>query len=64
MKAIRDIEVLIVEDDLRIAEIQRLFIEKIEGFKAIGIASSYVEAKASLKSCSRIYYCSICIFRI
>ncbi|AMM95024.1 response regulator [Peribacillus simplex] len=49
MKAIRDIEVLIVEDDLRIAEIQRLFIEKIEGFKAIGIASSYVEAKSFIE---------------
>ncbi|MGE7183804.1 response regulator [Peribacillus sp. NPDC006672] len=49
MKAIRNIEVLIVEDDLRIAEIQRLFIEKIEGFKAIGIASSYVEAKSFIE---------------
>ena len=49
MKAIRDIEVLIVEDDLRIAEIQKLFIEKIEGFQTIGIASSYVEAKSFIE---------------
>ncbi|CAH0234583.1 Transcriptional regulatory protein DpiA [Peribacillus sp. Bi96] len=49
MKAVRDIEVLIVEDDLRIAEIQKLFIEKIEGFQTIGIASSYVEAKSFIE---------------
>src|SRR5688572_27033869 len=49
MKAHRDIEVLIVEDDLRIAEIQKLFIEKIEGFQTVGIASSYVEAKSFIE---------------
>lgn len=41
----RDIEVLIVEDDLRIAEIQKRFIEQIEGFQTVGIAASYIEAK-------------------
>ncbi|CAH0159858.1 Transcriptional regulatory protein DpiA [Peribacillus sp. Bi134] len=45
----RDIEVLIVEDDLRIAEIQKLFIEKLEGFQTIGIASSYDEAKSFIE---------------
>lgn len=45
----RDIEVLIVEDDLRIAEIQKRFIEQIEGFKAVGIAASYVEAKTLIE---------------
>ncbi|MCM3124334.1 MULTISPECIES: response regulator [unclassified Mesobacillus] len=40
----KDIEVLIVEDDLRIAEIQKRFIEKIEGFQAVGIAAGYVDA--------------------
>ncbi|MDM5361156.1 response regulator [Peribacillus sp. ACCC06369] len=49
MKAHRDIEVLIVEDDLRIAEIQKLFIKKIEGFQTVGIASSYVEAKSFIE---------------
>ncbi|NHC20774.1 response regulator [Bacillus sp. MM2020_4] len=39
------IEVLIVEDDLRVAEIQRRFLEQIEGFQTVGIAASYVEAK-------------------
>ncbi|MCU6601458.1 response regulator [Peribacillus frigoritolerans] len=43
------IEVLIVEDDLRIAEIQKLFIEKLEGFQTIGIASSYDEAKSFIE---------------
>lgn len=41
----REIEVLIVEDDLRIAEIQRQYIESIEGFQTIGIAASHFEAK-------------------
>jgi two-component system, CitB family, response regulator len=41
----RDIEVLIVEDDLRIAEIQKRFLEQIEGFQTVGIAAGYVEAK-------------------
>ncbi|WP_419888226.1 response regulator [Neobacillus niacini] len=45
MKRNREIEVLIVEDDLRIAEIQKRFLEQIEGFQTVGIAASYVEAK-------------------
>lgn len=45
MKEIRDIEVLIIEDDLRIAEIQRRFIEQIAGFQTVGIAANYLEAK-------------------
>lgn len=65
MKAISEIEVLIVEDDLRIAEIQKLFIEKIEGFQTIGIASSYVEAKSFIEIIlTGPILCSICIFRI
>ncbi|MEH7415355.1 response regulator [Neobacillus drentensis] len=45
MKGNRDIEVLIVEDDLRIAEIQKRFLDLIDGFQAVGIAANYVEAK-------------------
>jgi two-component system, CitB family, response regulator len=45
MKEMKDIEVLIVEDDLRIAEIQKRFIEQIDGFQTVGIAASYMEAK-------------------
>lgn len=45
----RDIEVLIVEDDLRIAEIQKRFIEQIDGFQAVGIAAGYVEAKTLIE---------------
>ncbi len=41
----REIEVLIVEDDLRIAEIQQRFIEQIHGFQVVGIAASYLEAR-------------------
>jgi two-component system, CitB family, response regulator len=38
------IEVLIVEDDSRIAEIHQRFIEKIDGFSVIGIATNLEEA--------------------
>ncbi|HYK73851.1 MAG TPA: response regulator [Pseudoneobacillus sp.] len=45
----RNIEVLIVEDDLRIAEIQKRFIEQISGFQTIGIATNYIEAKSYIE---------------
>ena len=38
-------ETLIVEDDKQIAEIQRLFLEKIPGFSVVGIAHSISEAE-------------------
>ncbi|MEK3989746.1 response regulator [Robertmurraya sp. FSL R5-0851] len=41
----REIEVLIVEDDRRIAEIQQRYIEQIQGFQVVGIAASYIEAR-------------------
>ncbi|RDU38284.1 two-component system response regulator [Neobacillus piezotolerans] len=41
-----NIEVLIVEDDLRVAEIQTKFIEQVGGFTTVGIAASYEEAKS------------------
>jgi len=43
------IEVLIVEDDIRIAEIHRRFTEKIEGFKVIGTATTGEQAKEWLE---------------
>jgi two-component system, CitB family, response regulator len=43
------IEVLIIEDDLRIAEIQKRFIEQIEGFQTVGIAASYPEAMSFIE---------------
>ncbi len=46
MKMNQAIEVLIIEDDLRIVEIQRRFLEQIEGFQTIGIAANYAEAKS------------------
>lgn len=39
------IDVLIVEDDQKIAEIQRIFTEKIDGFVVAGIAHSLDEAE-------------------
>ncbi|MDX1770787.1 MAG: response regulator [Planococcaceae bacterium] len=39
------IEILIVEDDLRIADIHRRFIDRIEGFEVVGSAHTGVEAK-------------------
>ncbi|EKN70847.1 response regulator [Neobacillus bataviensis LMG 21833] len=49
MNGNREIEVLIVEDDLRVAEIQKRFLEQIEGFQTVGIAASYVEAKTLIE---------------
>lgn len=43
------IEVLIVEDDPRIAEIHRRFTEKIEGFKVIATATNGEQAKEWLE---------------
>jgi len=39
-----DIEVLIIEDDPRIADIHRRFIDKIEGFVVVGAANTGAEA--------------------
>ncbi|NEW06317.1 response regulator [Paenibacillus sp. SYP-B3998] len=43
------IEVLIVEDDVKIAEINRRFIEKVDGFHVIGIATDEIQAKEQLE---------------
>ncbi|NRA19478.1 MAG: response regulator [Oceanospirillaceae bacterium] len=40
-----NISIVIAEDDKKIAEIQRRFIERIEGFEVLGIAHSTVDAK-------------------
>lgn len=45
----RPIEVLIIEDDLRIAEINRRFVEKIDGFEVIGIAVNEAQAKEQVE---------------
>lgn len=45
------VEVLIVEDDLRIVEINRRFVSKIEGFDVIATATNGAEAK-ELLSCT------------
>ncbi|MBA4493665.1 response regulator [Paenactinomyces guangxiensis] len=45
MRELTPIEVLIVEDDLRVAEINRRFLEKADGFQLVGIAATGEEAK-------------------
>jgi two-component system CitB family response regulator len=42
------IDVLIIEDDLRIADIQKRFIEQLNGFQTVGIATNYSEAKTQI----------------
>ncbi len=42
------IEVLIIEDDVKIAEINRRFIEKVDGFHVVGIATDEIQAKEQL----------------
>lgn len=41
----KEIEVLIIEDDIRIAQIHDKFLNQIEGFKTIGMAHTIEEAK-------------------
>jgi two-component system, CitB family, response regulator len=43
------VQVLIVEDDERVADIQRLFTEKVEGFSVVGIAHSIADAEELLQ---------------
>jgi two-component system CitB family response regulator len=43
------IRVLIVEDDLRIAEVNRRFVEKVEGYEVVGIATNAQEARDQLE---------------
>lgn len=43
------VEVLIVEDDVKIAEINRRFIEKVDGFHVVGIATDVSQAKEQLE---------------
>jgi two-component system CitB family response regulator len=44
-----DCRVFIVEDDLRISEINRRFTEKVEGYEVCGIATNLDEAKEMLE---------------
>jgi len=44
----RPISVLIIEDDVRIAEINRRLVEKVPGYQVIGIATDAAEAKEQL----------------
>ncbi|HZG86119.1 response regulator [Paenibacillus sp.] len=45
------IDVLIVEDEPRIADIHRRFAEKLEGFRVVGTAATGEEAKEWLSAC-------------
>ncbi|PLX68955.1 MAG: two-component system response regulator [Denitrovibrio sp.] len=40
-----DITVLIVEDDIKISEIHKMFVQKVEGFSLCGIANSISDAE-------------------
>jgi len=42
---IKQIEILIIEDDKRISDIHRRFIEKLDGFQVIGTANTAEEAR-------------------
>lgn len=45
----RKITVLIIEDDHRIAEINRRFVDKVSGFEVVGIALDYSQVKEQLE---------------
>ena len=58
----KPIEILIIEDDLRIADIHKRFIEKIEGFTVVGSAHTGDEAKDWIQHYRQTLCCltSIC----
>lgn len=41
----QDLKVIIIEDDLDIAEIQRRFVQRIDGFELVGIAHTITDAE-------------------
>lgn len=43
------IQVMIIEDDLRIVEINKRFVQKVPGYEVIGVATNGVEAKEILE---------------
>ena len=43
-----NLRVLIIDDDVRIAEIHRQYVEKIEGFEVVGIANNLEDAQSQL----------------
>ena len=49
MARIRPIKVLLIDDDPMVLEVNRLFIEKIEGFDVIGMASNGREGRELVK---------------
>lgn len=48
------IQVLIVEDDFRIADINRQLIDQVEGFETVGMAKTGAEAMSILKGCNEL----------
>lgn len=50
----RSINVLVIEDDFRVAEINRQLVEKVAGFQVIGVAKSAAEALSFLKEAKEL----------
>ncbi|WP_038087975.1 response regulator [Tumebacillus flagellatus] len=44
-----DLQVLIVEDDPKVAEVNRRFVEKIPGYRVVGVATDRVQAQEQLE---------------
>lgn len=40
-------DVLVVDDDFMVAEIHRRFVDRVDGFRAVGVARTGAEAMAS-----------------
>lgn len=49
MNGMLNIQVLIIEDDVKIAEINRRFVEKVPGYEVVGIAADEFQAKELLR---------------
>lgn len=54
--------VMIIEDDLNIAQLHQRYLEQMEGYEVIGIATTKVEAEISLMCLAQISCYLMCIF--
>lgn len=43
------IHILLIEDDLMVQEVNRMFIEKVKGFKVVGVATNGIEGRQKIK---------------
>ncbi|MCD8508920.1 MAG: response regulator [Bacillus sp. (in: Bacteria)] len=51
-KGDKDIRVLLIEDDLMVQEVNRMFVEKVKGFSVVGVAANGYEGREKVRELS------------